>query len=382
LQFDSNNYVYAVGIGGGSGTDWTDTEKQQIRHRLGIDGEIATPNSNTPHLGTMYPDLDQLASHGDSSWMKTTPGEIWTHPDRTITDKTGFRLSEQGIDDIWNELQSGHTTEGTFGYYLNARISDCSTFDPVTQGVFLTPNSSNAVIAGAVWSAVTTNYNEQGTFGAKLQSLDTTKLDVAVSTRLAAEGYEAPDNESITAIKEKTDKLTFNEYNYVYAIGVGDGGGEADWTENERKQIRYRLGIDGETEAPQSNLPHLDIAASVVVQPLSVQPATYVPDGGSVEAFRYARIRASWLIRDTNLEGHDLHFLVYDQLNPSTPIAHCHGSDISVEVNEGHSLVRLDASERDVQSGVYSWVLRDQTTDVVLLHGRFIMRAVPDVPSP
>ena len=39
-------------VGGGSGgtSDWTATEKNQIRHRLGVDGTTSTPVTNTPNL--------------------------------------------------------------------------------------------------------------------------------------------------------------------------------------------------------------------------------------------------------------------------------------------------------------------------------------------
>lgn len=41
----------------------------------------------------------------------------------TVSDKTGYSLSAAGIDAFWDEAQSGHTTGGTFGYYLDAQVS-------------------------------------------------------------------------------------------------------------------------------------------------------------------------------------------------------------------------------------------------------------------
>jgi hypothetical protein len=43
--------VVTTGGGGGSG-DWTVTEKNQIRHRLGIDGTTSTPSTGIPSLAT------------------------------------------------------------------------------------------------------------------------------------------------------------------------------------------------------------------------------------------------------------------------------------------------------------------------------------------
>jgi hypothetical protein len=45
----------------------------------------------------------------------------------TNNDKTGYRLSATGVDDVWDEPQSGHTTAGTFGKYLDDEISDTKT---------------------------------------------------------------------------------------------------------------------------------------------------------------------------------------------------------------------------------------------------------------
>jgi len=64
-------------------------------------------------------------------------------------------------------------------------------------------------------------------------ALGLTNLDVAVSTRLATAGYTAPDNADITAIKAKTDSLTFSVAGQVDAnvkkindtTIIGDGSG-------------------------------------------------------------------------------------------------------------------------------------------------------------
>jgi hypothetical protein len=42
----------AAGGGGGGSGDWTTTEKNQIRHRLGIDGTASAPTTGTPSLAT------------------------------------------------------------------------------------------------------------------------------------------------------------------------------------------------------------------------------------------------------------------------------------------------------------------------------------------
>jgi len=128
-------------------------------------------------------------------------------------------------------------------------------------------------------------------------------LDAAISTRLAAASYTAPDNASIAAIKAKTDKLTFNEDNYVYAVGVGGSGG-TDWTDTEKQQIRYRLGIDGSTQAPSTNSPHLgssystldDLAAHVSTR---LAASSYIaPDNASIAAIKSQTDKLSFVGSD------------------------------------------------------------------------------------
>ncbi len=96
----------------------------------------------------------------------------------TNNDKTGYRLSATGVDDVWDEVQSGHTTAGTFGKYLDAAVSGVS-----TGGV------SAADIADAVWDELTSGHVTASTFGLLMQTIA---------------GYI--DTE-VAAIKAKTDNL-------------------------------------------------------------------------------------------------------------------------------------------------------------------------------
>ena len=119
-----------TGSGGGSG-DWTATEKNQIRYRLGVDGTSSTPLA--------YASL---------------------------------------VSEIWDEQQSSHTSAGSFGYYLDAQVS-----------------------------------------------------------------------------------------------AAGGGGGTSDWTVIEKEEIRYRLGIDGNTNVPSTNNPDLarNTTAQTVIDALTVE---------------------------------------------------------------------------------------------------------------
>jgi hypothetical protein len=94
---------------------------------------------------------------------------------------------------------------------------------------------SVASVTGAVGS-VTGNVggNVTGSVGSVV-GLTASNLDATVSSRLASASYTAPDNASITAIKAKTDSLTFSvagvinsNINYVNGIAVTGSGTTLD----------------------------------------------------------------------------------------------------------------------------------------------------------
>ncbi len=79
----------------------------------------------------------------------------------TNNDKTGYELSSsppttsQIADAVWDESQSGHTTVGSFGYYLDAQVSGA--------GGGSAPTVSQ--IADGVWDELQSGHTTVGTFG-------------------------------------------------------------------------------------------------------------------------------------------------------------------------------------------------------------------------
>ena len=334
FQFDSNNYVYAVGIGGGSATDWTDTEKQQIRYRLGIDGTTASPQSNTPHLGSSYADLDQLASHGDSAWATVSPAAIWSHDTRTITggtvttvnDKSDYRLSAQGVDDIWDEQRSGHTIAGSFGYYLDAAISSRSTFNPATQQVIVATNNDK------------TGYS---------LAPDQSSVIIGQVNNLGGAGLAAVADAVWDELRSQhTTPGTYG----VVSEWAGGGGG----------------------------------SVQVIVQPLQATVQQPSGEGGTITFWLHAKPRASWVVDGEDLTGRSLYLIVYDRRMPNTAIAtfSTANSEITVTYDSGndYSLIQLNGADNKITTiGDYDYVIRDQTNDAVLLSGRCLVHGAPDV---
>jgi len=77
-------------------------------------------------------------------------------------DVSGLPSSSQIADAVWDEAQSGHTTAGTFGLYLDAAISGVS-----TGGV------SAADIADAVWDEALSGHTSAGSAGKALADAET-----------------------------------------------------------------------------------------------------------------------------------------------------------------------------------------------------------------
>lgn len=162
-------------------------------------------------------------------------------------------------DAVWDEAQSGHTTAGTFGAYLNAAITSRSSHSAadvwnvasrtVTGGTIDTLNDRtgfqlSAAGIDAIWDEPRAGHTTDGTYGAvdewasaggatpqqiweyatrvltapnnitsDNQKIDNSKianLDAQVSTRLASTSYVVPDNAGIAAIKATTDKIAFS----------------------------------------------------------------------------------------------------------------------------------------------------------------------------
>lgn len=148
----------------------------------------------------------------------------------TNNDKTGYRLSATGVDDIWDEAQSGHTTNGTFGKYLDSSVSGVS-----SGGV------SAATIAAAVCDELLAGHTTSGSLGKALSdvlaAVDTEIAAIKAKTdNLPSDPADASDiatvltaiqtalstvasyvDTEVAAIKAKTDKLTFDGSNNVAA---------------------------------------------------------------------------------------------------------------------------------------------------------------------
>ena len=150
--------------------DWSDSV------RMGL---TSLPNAAAEASGGLYTrgtgagqinqTVNGLVNSNVIDWTGTAVATPDTngYPKVTIKSGTGtgelslsaglIRLSAAGVDDIWDEVASGHTTSGTFGKYLDTQISTLSI-------------PTAAAIADAVWEEALSDHS--GTSGSTAEALN------------------------------------------------------------------------------------------------------------------------------------------------------------------------------------------------------------------
>jgi hypothetical protein len=173
-----------------------------------ISSRMATYTQPTGFLATTFP------SGTVASTTNITAGTVTAG---TVSDKTGYSLATAPptaaaiADAVWDEVQSGHTTTGTFGKYLDAAVSGVS-----TGGV------SAADIADAVWDEAASGHVGAGSFGAR--------VDAAVSSR---------SSHSAADVWAATTRTLSAGTNIVLAKGTGVTG----FTDLDAAGVRTAVGL-------------------------------------------------------------------------------------------------------------------------------------------
>lgn len=162
-----------------------------------------------------------------------TLGDLWVHGTAATIDNVDF------VDDVVSATNGGLTNlDGTV-------TSRMATYTQPTG--FLAATFPNGTIANTTnltaGTIATVSGNVNGSVGSvtgavgSVTGLTASNLDATVSSRLAGASYTAPDNTSITAIKAKTDSLTFSvaailDCNIQYVNDVlvtGNGSAGTPW---------------------------------------------------------------------------------------------------------------------------------------------------------
>lgn len=160
--------------GGGGSTDWTSTEKSQIRYRLGLDGTTNTPSA-TPTLAlasalaTAQADLDILTG---------TDGVILA-TDQPNVEEEYVAPDNDGIAAIQSVVESATYGNSALKTALDTKASQTSVDDVPTVAEFNARTTTTAAYATA--SNQSTILNRIGTPATNLASVIDTNLDAKVS---------------------------------------------------------------------------------------------------------------------------------------------------------------------------------------------------------
>jgi len=141
--------------------------------------------------------ITSRSSHGDpTAAIKGSPGktnqEVYDHERGTDGAYTGTPPTVGQIaDQIWDELQTGHVTAGSFGKYLDTEVSG------VVGG------GTPATIADAVWDELKAGHAVSGSFGVLL-ALE------ATLTAMKGSGFVTTED-SLRVIRQYIDQLESGE---------------------------------------------------------------------------------------------------------------------------------------------------------------------------
>ncbi len=148
----------------------------------------------------------------------------------TNNDKTGYSLvsgpatTTQIADAVWDEMQSGHTTSGTFGYYLDSRVSTAGGGSLTAQQIwdYNISGYSTAGLAGTYlkgagaagdpWITPLPGAYGAGTAGAIVGAIPSgvTVIPSALSAGVLQQAITQTNNTPVTIIRGDAKTLTFN----------------------------------------------------------------------------------------------------------------------------------------------------------------------------
>lgn len=154
-----------------------------------------------------------------------SPADIWNHPTRSLTEKTGFLLQTNPPSSsaiaaaVWDELKTPHTLANSFGSLLDVAVSSRSTYaggpvasvtNPVTVGTnndkagysLTTPPLTVGQIAAAVWDEQGSDHSLAGSFGSL--------LDAPVSTRSTYSGGPVAAVTAPVTVGTNNDKVGYS----------------------------------------------------------------------------------------------------------------------------------------------------------------------------
>ncbi|MFQ5509344.1 MAG: hypothetical protein ACE5FN_08400 [Leptospirillia bacterium] len=196
---------------------------------------VDTTTTNTDMRGTdsaflaasapaNFADLSITAGAGLVDVTQAAADKVWNASSRSLTDKVDFALSTAEhavlVDGIWDEATSGHGTAGSTGKAL-----------------------TDAGSAGDPWSTTLPGAYGAGTAGKIVGD----NLNATVGSRLATNGYVAPDNAGIAAILVDTADMQPKLGTPVISLAADIA--TVDVIADAVKAVTDKFGFDGSNNA-------------------------------------------------------------------------------------------------------------------------------------
>jgi uncharacterized protein YoxC len=377
-QFNAQALENAPAGGGGGTSDWTSTEKAQIRFRLGLDGSVNTPSA-TPDLANGGDIDDVLAAVAGTqttvNTINTTVNTINTTVN-TVNTKIGTPISSvsadiAGVQSDTNDIQTrlpAALVSGRMASDAVAISGSTSAADNVENNITnLDATISTRAPAATALSTV------QWTNG-RASAID--NLNATITSRLSASAYVAPTTPpTVNAIADAVwdedlsghlaSGSTGNKLNAAasagdpwvtdlpgsYGVGEagyilgnlsgGGGGGSGDWSSTELQQIRYRLGIDGVASIPTAQ------------SHITVQTGGSVTTGGapipstSTELNVYAGSDFAAVIAGADISGPYTSLVFSAKLATTQSL---YARDSLIQIDDGDGLKYLNSAAVDIDS--------------------------------
>ena len=267
---------------------------------LAYTGTVGTVGTVLVYTGTIGTVQTLIGSVGTVLRLSgTAVTDVWGAATKALTDKAGFSLAaDQSLVTI-GTLNTYTGTIGTLLTYLGTigtvgivvRLGGTAVTDvwgAATKALtdkagFSLAADQSAVTIGTVNTVPAIgSVGTVGTLGAQALAdvnaqVDTALSDIYLNKLLAVTAGTALPGTAQALLYDLLETASGTWRFNVNALSQGPSGsgGVADWTANERNQIRYRLGVDGSTATPGTNLPNLGtVTASLVANQAGVTIGT------------------------------------------------------------------------------------------------------------
>lgn len=279
--------------------------------------------------------------------------------------------TESIADAVWDEATSGHTIAGTYGKLVTTVDTKIDTIDDFVDtevaAIKAKTDQLNFTIAGQVDANALTGGGGGGLDAAGVRAavgLASANLDTQLS---AIDDFL--DTE-IAAIKAKTDQLAFTVPNQVDANALTGGGGLT------QAQVRQAVGLasanlDTQLAGINTNIDSISVPTVIGTVVTRNQQTTLTAFVGETYTFTIATVDADGNAVDCSAFALEV---VIEQLDRTDLVVIPNGSISKTSTTVAFAV----SSTYHASEAQYRWALRRTDTNVVIMHGPYVVSYAAD----